>query len=162
MTDDVFAEPGDPGELKGSLRAADLINLPLLVRVTGEGEWPAKAEHTDDQGVKHRAQAASPYVECDVAVLGASGIEDHSAGVRISWRRVVPAQLNMDKAGKWIPCRPKQQDDRSIILMGFDEKGKATARALLPEVEALFGQTVEEKVADAFGATEVPPGEEPF
>lgn len=155
-----FVEPGDPGELKGSIRAGDLLNLPCLFRVTGEGEWPAKDAFTDETGKQHRAQGPKPYVECDVAVLGASGIEDHSAGVRISWGRVVPAQLSMEKVGKWVPARPKQQEDRSIILMGFDDKGKARATELLPEVEALFSPVA--AVSEALGATEVDPDTEPF
>lgn len=159
MSDDPFLEPGDPAEPSSmQLRAADLINLPCLVRVTGEGMWPAKAAHTDEQGVTHRAQPEMPYVECDVVVLGASGIENHASGVRISWRRVVPAQLNMSKVGRWVPCRPKQQEDRSIILLGFDERGKARARELLPEAEALFGpvDTIDTVLAGQ------QTGEEPF
>lgn len=154
-----FVDPGEPGELKGSLRAGDLLNLPCLFRVTGEGEWPAKDAYTDDSGKQHRAQAAKPYVECDVVVLGAAGIEDYGAGVRVSWSRVVPAQLSMAKKGKWVPARPKQQDDRSIILMGFDEKGKARAAELLPDAEALFA------TAESVGASPIPEyadGEEPF
>lgn len=159
MTNDPFTDPGDPGEMKGSLRASDLVNLPCLFRVTGEGEWEAKpAELNDDGTVKHRAQGPQPYVECDVVVLGASGIENHGSGVRISWRRVVPAQLSMAKLGQWVPARPKQQEDRSIILMAFDEKGKVRAAELLAEAEALF--------AAATAAAPAPEGEdygeEPF
>jgi hypothetical protein len=162
---DPFVEPGDPGDLKGSIRAGDLLNLPCLFRVTGEGEWEAKpAELNDDGSIKQRAQGPRPYVECDVVVLGAGGIEDHASGVRISWTRVVPAQLSMAKVGQWVPARPKQQDDRSIILLGFDDKGKARAAELLPEAEALFADApVPAAVPDA-----VPPapayadGEEPF
>jgi hypothetical protein len=89
-------------------------------------------------------------------VLGASGIEDHAVGVRISWRRVVPHQLSIDMAGRWVPCRPKQQEDRSIILTTFDAKGKAKALELLPEIEELFGARTVAQVVDAFDATEDP------
>lgn len=149
---DVFMDPGDPGELRGSLRAGDLLNLPCLFRVTGEGEWPAKPEEN---------KRAQPYMECDVVVLGAGGIENHASGVRISWARVVPAQLNMGKVGQWVPARPKQQDDRSIVLMGFDARGKEAAAKLLPEAEALFAAS---SVTEAFGAEPVAyaPDEEPF
>lgn len=167
MTDDLFLEPGDPGELKGSIRAGDLLNLPCLFRVTGEGEWDAKpAEYHDDGSIKQKAQGPRPFVECDVVVLGAGGIEDYASGVRVSWTRVVPAQLSMEKVGRWVPARPKQQDDRSIILMGFDEKGKARAAELLPEAEALFASRDVAAVTEHLDATPVPPAydtdEEPF
>lgn len=153
---DPFLDPGEPGDVKSALRASDLINLPLLVRVTGEGEWPAREAGVDANGQQIRAQGPSPYVECDVVVLGASGIEDHATGVRISWRRVVPHQLSIDMAGRWVPCRPKQQEDRSIILTTFDAKGKAKAAELLPEIEELFGVRTVAQVVDAFDATEDP------
>ena len=160
---DVFVDPGDPGDLKGNLRAGDLLNLPCLFRVTGEGLWDAKpAELNDDGTVKHKAQGPRPYVECDVVVLGAAGIEDHASGVRVSWSRVVPDQLSMAKLGRWVPARPKQQDDRSIILMAFDDKGKARAAELLPEAEALFVS----EAAPVEPPSTTPPayadGEEPF
>ncbi len=161
MTDYEFGDVGEPGDVKSALRASDLINLPLLVRVTGEGEWPAKDAHTDEQGRQIRAQGPTPYVECDVVVLGAGGIEDHGSGVRISWRRVVPAQLSMQKLGQWIPCRPKQMDDRSVVLMGFDEKGKARAAELMPEIELLFPRPHLEQAVQAIGAA-FNAGEEPF
>jgi len=151
-----FLDPGEPGDVKSSMRAGDLINLPLLVRVTGEGEWPAREAHVDEQGRQIRAQGPTPYVECDVVVLGAGGIENHGTGVRISWRRVVPHQLSIDKQGEWVACRPKQQDDRSIVLMGFDEKGKRRAAELMGEIDALFGSVSTADVKAAFDATEEP------
>lgn len=157
---DPFIDPGDPGELKGNIRAGDLLNLPCLFRVTGEGEWPAKEAFTDETGKQHRAQPPSPYVECDVAILGADGIEDYGSGVRISWARVVPAQLSMEKVGKWVPARAKKDPkDNSVSLWAFDVKGKARAAELLPEVEALFAGA---QVTEALGATEVDPDTEPF
>ena len=158
---DVFVDPGDPGDLKGNLRAGDLLNLPCLFRVMGEGEWPAKEAFTDETGKQHRAQPPSPYVECDVVVMGADGIEDFGTGVRISWARVVPAQLSMEKVGRWVPARPKKDPkDNSVSLWGFDEKGKARAASLLAEAEALFA------VAPPEPTDTTPPafadGEEPF
>lgn len=146
----VFVDPGEPGELKGSLRAKELINLPCLFRVTGEGMWEAKPEEN---------KRAQPYVECDVVVLGASGIEDHASGVRISWARVVPAQLNMGKKGQWVPARPKQDTDNSVFLVGFDAKGKEAAEKLLPEAEALFATA---SVVSEFNAEPVEYSDEPF
>lgn len=157
MTD--FVDPGEPGELQGTLRAGDLINLPCLLRVTGEGMWDAKpAEYNDDGSIKKRAQGPQPYLECDVAVLGASGVEQHASGVRISWTRVVPHQINASHKGRWMPARPRKQDDNSIILTAFNEQGKAAAAALLPEVEALFGPVPAEPEFD--GPEDF--GEEPF
>lgn len=154
---DPFVDPGEPGELKGNLKATDLLNLPCLFRVTGEGEWPAKpAEFHDDGTLKNRAQGPRPYLECDVVVLGAGGIEDHASGVRVAWARVVPDQISMAHLGRWMPARPKKQDDNSIILMGFDARGKEAAAALLSEAEALFS------TAPSAPAPEYAPGEEPF
>lgn len=150
MSDD-FVDPGEPGELTGSMKATDLINLPCLIRVTGEGMWDAKpAELNDDGSVKKRAQGPRQYLECDVVVLGAGGIEDHGEGVRISWARVVPSQLSMEHLGRWMPARPKKQDDNSIILMGFDEKGKARAAELMPEVNELFARVDSDRAKDEF------------
>lgn len=158
---DPFVDPGEPGELKGSLKAKDLINLPCLFRVTDEGMWPAKDAFTDENGKKHRAQPPSPYLECDVVVLGAGGIENHGSGVRISWARVVPSQISIANRGQWVPARPKRDDDNSVYLMTFDAKGKQLAAALLPEVEELFVVGESAAVADALNATPVPPGYDP-
>lgn len=149
-----IADPGDPGDLKGTLRAGDLLNLPCLFRVTGEGEWPAHAaEYHDDGTLKEKAKRAQPYVECDVVVLGVDGIENHGSEVRVSWTRVVPAQLSMAKLGQWVAARPKKQDDNSVILMAFDEKGKARAAELIPEADALFATSA---LADALAAAPDP------
>jgi len=161
MTDDPFVEPGDPGELRGSLKAKDLINLPCLFRVTGEGMWPAKDAYTDENGKQHRAQPPSLYLECDVVVLGAGGIENYGSGVRISWARVVPSQISIANKGQWMPARPKRDDDNSVYLTGFDAKGKALAAGLLPEAEALFTEAEAAAVASALDATPVPPGYDP-
>lgn len=141
-----FQDPGEPGELQGALKAKELINKPCLIRVTGAGEWDAKpAEYNDDGSVKRKAQGPRPYLECDVAVLGMGGIEEHGQGVRISWQRVLP-QLE-GKTG-WVAARPKEQDDKSIVLLAFNEDGKAKAAELLPEVEKLFGAPAAEPVPD--------------
>ena len=127
--------------------------------------WAAKEAHTDDNGKKHKAQPEQPYLECDVVVLGASGIEDWGSGVRISWRRVVnpdegAPQISMANLGQWMPARPRKQEDNSIILTTFDEKGKARAAELLPEAEALFA-TGPVKAAES-PIPEYADGEEPF
>jgi hypothetical protein len=159
---DPFTDPGDPSEPRSDfLKPGDLVNLPCLFRVTGEGHWPAKPAYTDDTGKQRKAQGPQYYVTCDVVVLGAAGIEAHDSDVRINWSRVVPAQISMANLGQWVPARPKKQDDNSIILMGFDAKGKATAAALLPEVEALFSEPVP-AVPDAAAPPAYAPGEEPF
>lgn len=147
--DDLFVDPGDPGELKGSLRAKDLINKPLLIQ-------PLSEDTVEGQDGK-----PWHFVECNVAVIGMGGVEDHASGVRISWVRVLPqlTQRMNEKAGAWVAGIPKVQQDNSVILTPFSEKGRDTARQLMPQVMGLFKPA--EQVADitppAFSA-----GEEPF
>lgn len=133
---DPFVDPGEPGELKGSLRAKDLINKPLIVRPVAE------REETGQDGKPWH------YVECDVVVLGVGGIEDHASGVRVSWVRVIP-QLT-DRLGAWVTGTPKVQQDNSVVLVPFGEKGREVARQVWPQVERLF-------TSDGSA-----PGEEPF
>lgn len=147
--DDLFMDPGDPGELKGSLRAKDLINKPLLIQ-------PLSEDTVEGQDGK-----PWHFVECNVAVIGMGGVEDHASGVRISWVRVLPqlTQRMNEKPGAWVAGIPKVQQDNSVILTPFSEKGRETARQLMTQVMGLFKPA--EQAADitppAFSA-----GEEPF
>lgn len=148
----MFADPGEPGDLKGALKAKDLINKPCLFRVTGQGMWdPKPAVLNDDGSVKFKAQGPRPYFECDVVVLGMDGIEEHGSDVRISWQRVLP---QLEGRVGWVAARPKEQDDNSVILLAFNEQGKAKAAELLPEIDALFGAAADGPVYAE--------GEEPF
>lgn len=131
----MIVDPGEPGELKGSLRAKDLVNKALLLRPVKEDTVPGQ-----DGKPWH-------FVECDVVVLGMGGIEEHASGVRISWVRVIP-QL-ADRIGQWVACRPKVQDDNSVALMAFDEGGKKKAADLLADAEKLFEVAAVERPADA-------------
>lgn len=149
---DLFVDPGEPGELKGSLRAKDLINKPLLLQ-------PVAEERIEGQDGK-----PWHYVECHVVVIGMGGIEDHASGVRISWVRVLPqlTQRMRENPGMWVAGIPKVQQDNSVILQPFSDRGRETARGLMDQVTALF------KPAATEVPNEVPPppafnaGEEPF
>lgn len=162
---DPFGTLGEPGEPKADyIKAKDLLNLPCLIRVTAEGEYPAAPEELNADGsVKEKAKRAQPYLECDVAILGAGGVENHDSGVRIAWTRVVGHQISIANKGVWFCARPKEVDNNAVILTTFDEKGKAAAAALLPEVEALFAAAAP---APEPATTPAPPayadGEEPF
>jgi len=147
---EMFVDPGDPGELKGSIRAKDLINKPLLIQ-------PLSEETVEGQDGK-----PWHFVECNVAVIGMGGVEDYASGVRISWVRVLPqlTQRMNENPGAWVGGIPKVQQDNSVILTPFSDKGRETASNLMPQIMGLF-KTVEptpENIAPpAFG-----PGEEPF
>ena len=146
---DPFVDPGEPGEPgAGNLRAKDLINLPLLIRPYDTGSDVGK-----EDGKPYK------FVIADVVVLGVGGIEDHGSGVRFSWKRAIP-QLE-DRMGQWVGATPRAQEDKSVILVGFAEKGRDIARRVMPEVEALFAAPAPAPVTDA-----PPPayeaGEEPF
>ena len=146
-----FLDPAEPGELRGQMRAKDLINKPLLIQ-------PLVEDIVDGQDGK-----PWHYVECNVAVIGVGGIEEHAAGVRISWVRVLPqltARMH-DQPGAWVGGTPKVQQDNSVILTALADKGRKVAADLLPHVKALFGTT---STPDPTPAPEgdYPPGSEPF
>lgn len=145
---DLFVDPGDPGELKGSIRAKDLINKPLLIQ-------PISEDRVEGQDGK-----PWHFVECNVAVIGMGGVEDHASGVRISWVRVLPqlTQRMAEAPGAWVGGIPKVQQDNSVILTAFSEKGRAAANALMPQVQGLFPPAqADELTPPAFAD-----GEEPF
>jgi hypothetical protein len=147
MMSDLFVDPGEPGELKGSLRAKDLINKPLLIRPLSE------------QTVEGQDSKPWHFVECDIAVIGMGGIEDHASGVRISWVRVLPqlTQRMTEKPGAWVGGIPKVQQDNSVVLTPFSDKGRETASNLMPQVVAVFKPAEQNIAPPAFD-----PGEEPF
>lgn len=122
-----FVDPGEPGAAAiGGLRAKDLVNRPLLIRPVETGTDIGK-----EDGREYR------FVVCDVAVLGAAGVEEHSSGVRCYWKRAIP-QLEA-RMGQWVGATPKAQEDKSVILVGFADRGREVAARLMPEVTALFG-----------------------
>lgn len=149
-----FMDPGDPGELKGQIRAKDLINKPLLIQ-------PVREDRVEGQDGK-----PWHFVECNIAVIGMGGVEDHAAGVRISWVRVVPqlTQRMNEAPGAWVGGIPKVQQDNSVVLTPFAEKGRAVASELMPKIKALFAPA--EVASQPSSADEIPsayaPGEEPF
>jgi hypothetical protein len=147
---DLFMDPGEPGELKGSLRAKDLINKPLLIQPLHEDTVAGQ-----DEKPWH-------FVECNVAVIGMGGVEDHASGVRISWVRVLPQLTDRlsEKPNAWIAGIPKVQQDNSVILTPFSDKGKDTARQLMPQVIGLFKPS--ESTQIDITPPSFAPGEEPF
>jgi hypothetical protein len=148
---DAFMDPGEPGELKGSLRAKDLINKPLLIQ-------PIHEDRVEGQDGK-----PWHFVECNIAVIGMGGVEDHASGVRISWVRVLPQLTGRMKEhpGEWVGGIPKVQQDNSVILTPFSEKGRAAANEMMPKVRALFAP-VEQQSSDEMPPPAYAPGEEPF
>jgi hypothetical protein len=142
---DAFVDPGEPGPAGGaSLRAKDLINRRLLIRPVKVGTDVGK-----EDGEPYK------FVSCDVAVIDATGVEEHSSSVRFSWKRAIP-QLE-SRMGQWVGATPKVQDDKSVLLMAFGERGKEIAATLMPEVAALFGSSTPEPSPPAYDD-----GEEPF
>ena len=124
-----FVDPGEPGDAAaGGLRAKDLVNRPLLIRPYAKGT---------DVGKEDGREYA--FVLADVAVLGAAGVEEHSTGVRFSWKRAIP-QLEA-RMGEWVGATPKAQEDKSVILVAFGDRGREAAARALPVVTRLFSNT---------------------
>lgn len=122
-----------------NLRAADLKNRVLLLRPT---------EHDTVEGKDGKPWE---FVACDVWVLDRAGIVETGHGVRFSWWKAV-AQLK-DAIGRFVACKPVEQEDRSVELMPLPGDARAVA---------------EKVAAELSGPTPVPAapayedGEEPF
>ena len=120
--------PPEPSE-GGSLKARDLKNLPIILRPVRVAEEPGKRdpEKPDEEPKPWK------FVECDVWVLGAGGVEQEGTGLRISWWRAYEQIKNA--IGRFIPCRPVQQDDRSVILVPLKGDTRAAAERIVADVE---------------------------
>jgi hypothetical protein len=114
------------------------------LRPTGEGEYPARE-------FDGKMRAAAPYIECDVWVFDRQGVTQTGTEVRISWRRAV-AQLD-GLFGELVACKPVEQDDRSVILVGLTGAAREVASKIVAEIEG--GDHAPEQ-------REYPPDEEPF
>ncbi|NBO65003.1 MAG: hypothetical protein EBU88_09200 [Acidobacteria bacterium] len=127
---------------------------------------PIKAawhRYLDARSSLYGAESARPQNLMDIAVIGMGGVEDHAAGVRISWVRVIPqlTQRMAEQPGAWVGGIPKVQQDNSVILTPFSDKGRATANDLMSQVKNLFAPVVA-STPDDIAPVGFDPGEEPF
>ena len=120
MTDELM-DPPEPGDEEPRLKAKNLKNRPLLIRPT---------DHRTETG-----QDGKPweYVECDVWVLDRSGVEEEATGVRFSWWR---ARNQIKNAmGRFIACRPVEQDDNSVILVPLKDEARKVAGQVMADLQ---------------------------
>ena len=142
MSDVEIMDPPTPPEPSegDNLKAKNLKNLPIILRPVRVTEEPGKVTEQDPDPKPWR------YVECDVWVLGAGGVEQEGTGLRISWWRAYEQIKNA--IGRFIPCRPVEQDDRSVILVPLKDTARKMAEQIIGDVES--------------GAIEDEAGTEPF
>ena len=128
--------PPEPSQGDGDyIKAKDLKNLPIILRPVAVKELPG-----NEEGKTWK------FVECDVWILGAGGVEEQGTGLRISWWRAYEQIKNA--IGRFIPCRPVEQDDRSVILVPLKGDTRAAAEKVVAGLDSV---TVEDEA-----------GEEPF
>ena len=128
--------PPEPSQGDGEyIKAKDLKNLPIILRPVAVKELPG-----NEEGKTWKV------VECDVWILGAGGVDESGTGLRISWWRAYEQIKNA--IGRFIPCRPVEQDDRSVILVPLKDQARKVAEQVVADVES--------------GAVEDEAGTEPF
>lgn len=124
-----FVDPADPPEASERLKAGDLKNKVCIFRPTAVDVWPDREE-------EGRTKKGGKYIECDVWVLDRAGIVEESTGVRISWWRAV-AQLE-PHIGEYVLASPREQDDRSVILIKTSsEEWRAAGAAAVDLIKAV-------------------------
>lgn len=122
-----FVDPADPPEASERLKAGDLKNKVCIFRPTAVDVWPDREE-------EGRTKKGGKYIECDVWVLDRAGIVEESTGVRISWWRAV-AQLE-PHIGEYVLASPREQDDRSVILIKTSsEEWRAAGAAAVESIQ---------------------------
>lgn len=126
-----FVDPADPPEASERLKAGDLKNKVCIFRPQVLGMW-------DDREENGQVKKGGRYIECDVWVLDRAGIVEESTGVRISWWRAV-AQLE-PHIGEFVLASPREQDDRSVILIKTSsEEWRAAGAAAVDTIKGSSG-----------------------
>lgn len=131
-------EPPEPSEGGDYIKAKDLKNLPLVVQPQNIGTDIGK-DGTDYE-----------YVNCSVWVLDRSGVVNSGTNVRVSWWRAREQLRNI--LGRFVPCRPVEQPDNSVILVPLKEEARKVAESVIADL----------KTAPADPGPEPPSDSEPF
>lgn len=176
-----YYDPTEPPEGGTMLRAADTVGQFCLLRITGEGTYPAKPAEVDPAtgAETKKASKAQDYIECDVWVFDRAGFADGTTAeqptgeaVRYAWWKVVD-QLKNHRAnapeGAILGCKPmKETDSNAYYLAKLGPNATELATKLADAIDAAPRRSTAPAAQTAAPADDgwdspgYEPGEEPF